>query len=135
MRARIAKEKNHRAYKAIIGWMKNRLQQLEIIMSSLDADHQQAIVDYATFIAQQYKVHPSEQEKQVPERIARPDNETVIGAIKRLKKTYYMVDTGILLNQTSALMGQHIMQGREAPVVIDELESTFQAQYEQYLQQ
>jgi len=57
----------------------------------------------------------------------------VIAAIKRLKKTYPMLDTDIMLNDTSALMGQHILKGREAPKVIDELQSIFQAEYEQYL--
>lgn len=115
--------------------MKNRFQQLKTIMSSLDVEHQQAVVDYATFMVQQYRDHPTEDKQQEPESITRPAAETVITAIKRLKKTYYMIDTGILLNQTSALMGQHIMQGREASKVIDELESAFQTQYEQYLQQ
>jgi ABC-type uncharacterized transport system involved in gliding motility auxiliary subunit len=134
----IAGEKNDRPDKTLFGRvvdeMKNRLQQLETLMSSLDVEHQQAVVDYATFIVQQYKIHPTEDTKQEPESIARPAAETVIAAIKRMKKTYYMLDPGILLNQTSALMGQHIMQGREASAVIDELESTFQTQYEKYLQ-
>lgn len=115
--------------------MKSRLQQLETIMSSLDVEHQQAVVDYAAFMVQQYKVQPTEDRKQKPESFARPAVETVVAAIKRLKKSYYMLDTGILLNQASALMGQHIMQGREASAVIDELESTFKNQYEQYLRQ
>ncbi|MCH8105686.1 MAG: Crp/Fnr family transcriptional regulator [Proteobacteria bacterium] len=113
---------------------KNRLQQLEVLMSSLGMEHQQAIVDYATFMVQQYKIQPSEDARQEPKSIARPGVETVVAAIKRLKKTYYMLDEGKLLSDTSALMGQHIMQGKEASTVIDELETTFQTQYEQYLQ-
>lgn len=113
--------------------MKNRLQQLDLLMNSLGMEHQQAIVDYATFMVQQYKIQPSEDARQEPKSIARPGVETVIAAIKRLKKTYYMLDEGKLLNDTSALMGQHIMQGKEASKVIDELETTFQTQYEQYL--
>lgn len=118
----------------IVEVMKNRLQQLDLLMNSLGMEHQQAIVDYATFMVQQYKIQPSEDARQEPKSIARPGVETVIAAIKRLKKTYYMLDEGKLLNDTSALMGQHIMQGKEASKVIDELETTFQTQYEQYLQ-
>lgn len=118
----------------IVEVMKNRLQQLDLLMNSLGMEHQQAIVDYATFMVQQYKIQPSEDARQEPKSIARPGVETVIAAIKRLKKTYYMLDEGKLLSDTSALMGQHIMQGKEASKVIDELETTFQTQYEQYLQ-
>lgn len=113
--------------------MKNWLQQLEKLMPSLDVERQQAVVDYATFMVQQYRIPPTEEARQEPESIARPVSETVIAAIKRLKKTYYMLETGILLDQTSALMGQHMMQGREASRVIDELETIFKTQYEQYL--
>jgi len=70
-----------------------------------------------------------------PESIERPQQETVIAAIKRLKKTYYMLDTDTMLNQTSALMRQHILKGREASAVIDELQSIFHDQYKQYIKQ
>jgi len=106
----------------------------EALMSSLEAEHQQAVIDYATFMVQQYKIQPAEDTRQEPESIARPATESVIAAIKRLKKTYYMLDTDKLLNQTSAMMAKHIMQGQEASTVIDELETTFQTQYQQYLQ-
>ena len=113
--------------------MKNKLREIKLLLAQLDADHQQAIVDYANFLVQRYKTDNSGARDLKPESIERPEQETVIAAIKRLKKTYYMLDTDIILNQTSALMGQHILKGREAPDVIDELQSIFQAQYEQYL--
>ena len=113
--------------------MKNKLREIKLLFAELDDDHQQAIVDYADFLAQRYKVENSGDRDLKPESIERPGQETVIAAIKRLKKTYYMLDTDIILNQTSALMGQHILKGREASDVIDELQSIFQAQYEQYL--
>ena len=102
-------------------------------MAQLDDSHQQAIVDYAEFMVQRYKVENSRDRDLKPVSIERPGQETVIAAIKRLKKTYYMLDTDIILNQTSALMGQHILKGRDSADVIDELQSIFQAQYDQYL--
>lgn len=113
--------------------MKNKLRQLKLLLAQLDEDHQQAMVDYATFLVQRYKIKNSIGQGLKPESIARPKQETVIAAIKRLKKTYYMLDTDIILDQTSALMGQHILKGRAASEVVDELQSIFQAQYEQYL--
>jgi hypothetical protein len=113
--------------------MKNKLREIKLLLARLDEDHQQAIVDYANFLVQRYNVEDSRDRDLKPESIERPRQESVIAAIKRLKKTYYMLETDTILNETSALMGQHILKGREASDVIDELQSIFQAQYEQYL--
>lgn len=65
-----------------------------------------------------------------PKSIPRPDEESVIGAIKRLSETYHMLDRSKMLHETSALMAQHVMQGREATEVIDELEIVFRRYHE-----
>lgn len=65
-----------------------------------------------------------------PLDIPRPDSETVIGAIRRLAATYPMLDRDALLHEASALMTAHVMQGREANVVIDELEVIFRRKFE-----
>lgn len=44
-----------------------------------------------------------------------------------------MLEKEILFHQTSSLMTQHIMQGRDPKEVIDELEEIFKKQYENYL--
>jgi hypothetical protein len=49
--------------------------------------------------------------------------------MKRLSATYHMLDKSKLLNETSALMAQHVMQGRPAHEVIDELEVVFELHY------
>jgi hypothetical protein len=113
--------------------MKNKLREIKLLLAQLDDDHQQSIIDYANFLVQKYKTDNSGAGDLKPESIERPGQETVIAAIKRLKKTYYMLDTDSMLNQTSALMGQHILKGRKASDVIDELQSIFQTQYKQYL--
>jgi hypothetical protein len=115
--------------------MKSRKRQLEDLLLKLGREHQQAVVDYATFLVQQYNIQTAVEMGLVPELIARPEQETVIAAIKRLKKTYYMLDTDKLLDETSSLMGQHILRGREASAVIDELQNLFQKYYEKYLAQ
>lgn len=67
-----------------------------------------------------------------PEAIPRPDDEKVVAAVKRLSKTYYMLDKKTMLGVTSDLVTQHILHGREAAAVIDELESLFEQQYRQF---
>jgi len=64
-----------------------------------------------------------------PEPIPRPPQETVVAAIRRLSASYHMLDKQTLLHETSGLMSAHIMQGRPAQDVIDELESLFEARY------
>jgi hypothetical protein len=65
-----------------------------------------------------------------PRPLPRPAEESVIRAMRRLSETYFMLDRGPLLNETSALMAQHVMQGRKAAEVIDDLEAAFLAQYQ-----
>lgn len=115
--------------------MKKQSRELDALMSQLGKDHQRTVVDFATFLVQQYNIQTPLEEDLEPAAIARPEEESVIAAIKRLKKTYYMLDTDGLLDATSSLMGQHILRGREASAVIDELQSLFEAKYKKYLQQ
>lgn len=69
-----------------------------------------------------------------PESIARPEKESVVKAIKRLAATYPMLDRSKMLNDTSALMTQHVMHGRAAVEVIDELEVIFQTHYQRFVE-
>lgn len=103
-------------------------------MAQLAEEHQQSVVDFAGFLVDQYKQEAIVKSTLLPEEIDRPAEETVVGAIKRLKKTYYMLDTDTILHQTSALMGQHLLHGQDAKSVIDELQVLFQNQYEEYRQ-
>lgn len=113
--------------------MKNRNRELDKLMSQLGSEHRQAVVDYATFLVHRYRIKTPVKAGLKPKDITRPEQESVIAAIKRLKKTYYMLDTDLLLDETSSLMGQHILRGREAPIVIDELQTMFQAKFQEYL--
>lgn len=64
-----------------------------------------------------------------PVAIPRPDAESVVKAVKRLAQTYPMLDKSKMLNDTSTLVMQHVIQGRDAAEVIDELEIVFQRHY------
>lgn len=64
-----------------------------------------------------------------PQPIPRPDEETVVGAMKRLSKSYHMLDKDTVLHESAALMSAHMMQGRPAAEVIDDLEQLFEQTY------
>jgi hypothetical protein len=64
-----------------------------------------------------------------PETIERPAGEKVVAAVRRLSKSYYMLDKKQMLGVTSDLVTQHLLQGRDAVEVIDELELLFAQHY------
>jgi len=68
-----------------------------------------------------------------PEKIPRPAEERVVDALKRLSATYPMLDKKKLLDKASELVAQHVMFGKPAKQVIDEVETIFAAAYEKYV--
>nr|WP_206171763.1 hypothetical protein [Thiorhodococcus mannitoliphagus] len=91
------------------------------------------LLAFADFLAQREAPAPTMPKvPQEPTPAPRPENESVVGAIKRLSKTYEMLERDALLNETSALMSAHVLQGRGAPEVIDELEAVFARHYSEY---
>ena len=69
-----------------------------------------------------------------PEPIERPASETVVGALKRLSKTYPMLDKSLMLGATSDLVAKHILQGTGTVEAIDALEEIFREHYRQLSQ-
>lgn len=67
-----------------------------------------------------------------PLAIPRPPGETVTMAIRRLVRTYPMLNRRKLMAEASQFMAQHALQGRPAAEVIDELEVVFTRHYEQH---
>jgi hypothetical protein len=98
----------------------------------LDAEAQQSLSDFARFLeASQRAAQPAPPSE--PLTIPRPDKESVVGALKRLRQTYPMLDAGrTLLDQASSLMTQHLVHGRAAIEVIDELEGLFVEHYQRW---
>ncbi|HID82844.1 MAG TPA: Crp/Fnr family transcriptional regulator [Chromatiales bacterium] len=97
----------------------------------LNEQQQKTLQEFAEFLAS--REEDSEEappEISEPVVIPRPKEESVVKAIKRLTATYPMLEKQKVLNQTSSLMAQHIMQGRAAVDVIDELEIIFKTHYE-----
>jgi len=67
-----------------------------------------------------------------PEPIERPPAESVVAGLKRLARTYPMLDKSEMLSATSDLVATHIMKGTEPAAVIDQLEDVFREHYEQF---
>ena len=106
------------------------------IVQRLPAVQAEALLEFAEFLLTRLGGAGSEERGTgvenipAPLDIPRPGEETVVKAVKRLRATYPMLDPRKLLNQTSELMTQHMVQGREATEVIEELEILFRSQYE-----
>ena len=105
------------------------------VLASLSPADQEAVLSFAEFLvsrAATAKAAPAVVvEIAAPELGPRPQDEKVVAAIKRLSKAYYMLDKSKMLGVTSDLVTQHILQGREAMEVIDELEQVFADHYRQ----
>jgi hypothetical protein len=110
-------------------------QQLLDIFDRLDLQQRQTLLSFAAFLSTQESVGdvPEEERLLQPKRIERPPEESVVKAIKRLSKSYFMLEREMLLDETSSLMMAHTMQGRDAKLVIDELEALFARHYQNYL--
>ncbi|MCS6786403.1 MAG: hypothetical protein NZ524_05135 [Thiobacillaceae bacterium] len=97
---------------------------------ALPASQRASLIDYAEYLASRAPAEDAEQGPKAPLPIPRPAEETVIAAIRRLRRTYPMLDTKDLLHETAGLMTQHVVHKRPAPEVIDELEALFRRAYE-----
>ena len=97
---------------------------------NLGEQQQSMLLEFAAFLHSRIDLESEEPEPvSEPLDIPRPEEESVVKAIKRLSATYPMVAKDKILNQTSSLMAQHIMQGRDAEDIIDELEEIFRSHY------
>jgi hypothetical protein len=59
----------------------------------------------------------------------RPQFETVVQAVKRLNGSYPMLSRAELLAPVGELVSQHMVDGRDAKAVIDELEALYAAAF------
>lgn len=113
--------------------MENRHERnLTKLFRKLSAEDKQTLLRFAEFLSTGSQASPEEEEQALaePKAIPRPAEESVIQAIRRLSKTYFMVEKDKMLHTTSQLMTEHVMQGRTAETVIDDLEAAFRKQYQ-----
>lgn len=101
------------------------------VFKKLAATEQENLQAYAEFLLARHQA--TQQPIPEPQHIPRGENESVVAAIKRLSATYSMLEKPQLLNESSVLMTQHVMQGRAVEEVIDELEALFARFYQELL--
>jgi len=101
------------------------------LFRSLSDEQQHTVSAFMEFLATRGTHSPSA--KPVPPvEIPRPEQESVVKAIKRLRATYPMLDQNKLFHETSEHMTGHLMHGKSAVEAIDELEAMFARHYQRY---
>lgn len=102
------------------------------LFRALSESRQQALLEYAEFLASKESVDTDTAPPTEPLPIPRPGQENVVKAIQRLMQTYPMLERNRVFHEASAQMTRHLMQGVAAVEVIDELERIFQEYYQQH---
>jgi hypothetical protein len=97
---------------------------------ALPTKDQDTLLSFANFLNTQKYPEEEAQEIQQPLGLPREEGESVVKAVKRLTANYPMVSPDNLFHETSRLMSEHLMQGREAVEIIDELETIFLNEYQ-----
>jgi len=117
--------------------MASAQQQLTELFQQLGAADQATLLAFAAFLASRAparKVAVKTEPEVLPEplMIERPPQESIVGALKRLSKSFPMLNKAEMLSATSELVATSLMQGSDPAGVIDELEKIFNAHYEQF---
>lgn len=94
----------------------------------LDADRRVALLEFAEFLAARAKVPRSAHVSTL-----RPEGESVVHAVRRLNGSYPMLDRGPLVRPVGDLLSEHLVDGRAAVAVIDDLEALYAAAYAAFL--
>ncbi|MFO7592621.1 MAG: Crp/Fnr family transcriptional regulator [Pseudomonadota bacterium] len=102
------------------------------IYERLAEAERKTLLDFAEFLLSRNE--SSEPISLEIKEIPRPAEESVVAAMKRLRETYHMLDHSKMLHEASALMAQHMIQGRSAAEVIDELEELFRRDFDKFLE-
>jgi len=112
--------------------VKSKDKELLSLFRDLSAAQQTSVLDFARYLKSTSRGDATVPREPVP--IPRPQREAVVAAIKRLTATYPMLDTARLFDAVSGLMSQHLLSGREAEEVIDELELKFGEEYREFIE-
>ena len=98
---------------------------------ALPLESRKTLMDFAEFLYQRDGIVESVSQEKLD--IPRPEKESVVAALKRLNLTYTMIERKLVFHEASALMTEHVMQGRDVVEVVDELEAIFDKHYQDFL--
>ena len=102
------------------------------VLRKLGSAEQEQVLAFADFLKGRQQPEQAVAAPQEPKLLPAKDGETVVGAIKRLRESYAMLDAKAMLNDTSNLMSRHVMGGDTVETVIVELEKMFERHYQRY---
>lgn len=105
------------------------------IFDGLDNTSQQSLLDFAEFLQSRVSAASDGESPalQEPNLLPAQKGESVIQALKRLSASYPMLDKSKLLNDTSVLVTDHTLQGRDRDEVIAEMDLVFKQHYKNYV--
>lgn len=114
---------------------KTNLSELEKIGQQLSEANRDTLLKFAQFLLQQEQTStPPEPPALEPLKIPAPPHETVVQALKRLKKTYPMIEADIgLLDAASQFVMQKVL-GHPDRELIRKMEKLFSDAYKQWHQ-
>ena len=104
------------------------------LFRGLSEARQQALLDYAEFLAGKEGAEVDAAPPAEPLPIPRPAEENVVKAIQRLMQTYPMLERNRLFHEASAQMTRHLIHGVAAEEAIDELERIFARHYQLHVE-
>ena len=87
----------------------------------LGADDRRTLLEFARFLA----LRRPRPEAATRVAVPRPRNETVVQAVKRLNASYPGLERKRLVTRVGVLLSSHMVDGRDAASVIDELEALY----------
>ncbi len=102
---------------------------------ALDKTDRHVLIQFAAFLRQQAEIKKPDTVTalpQEPQPISRPERESPVKALKRLRRTYPMIDNDTaLLDAASTLLMEKVM-GAEDRKVIDKMEALFKGRFEDW---
>jgi hypothetical protein len=104
------------------------------IFRSLSESRQQALLEYAEFLAGKEGAEIALTPPAEPLPIPRPEQENVVKAIQRLMQTYPMLERNRVFHEASAQMTRHLIHGVSASEAIDELERIFARHFQLHVE-
>ena len=101
------------------------------IFRALPDESRGNLLAFAEFLAARDGTPMMTASEALPRDIPRPAEESVVKALQRLRDTYPMLNPDKLLHESAGHMQRHLLQGRPAAEVIDDLEAMFARHYEE----